>query len=218
MTIKEVEEELNIPRATVRFYEKERLLSPERGENGYRDYCEQDIVKLKKIITLRKIGISVQSIEDIFDGVKDINEVVSDNLLKLQEQLDELNGAIRLSKIINSRNESIEKFDEEYYWNLVLEEEKHGNRFMEIVDGIAKYEKHIFLKQFNLEDSEGELRTSKANAVKVVLIGLFFGGLFYMIVDGLINKEFSFESFKIGAVMPFIWIAVASAFGLAFRS
>ena len=36
MTIKEVEQYLEVPRATVRFYEKEGLISPERGGNGYR--------------------------------------------------------------------------------------------------------------------------------------------------------------------------------------
>ena len=39
MTIKEVEEELNVTRANVRFYEKEGLLTARRNPiNGYRDY------------------------------------------------------------------------------------------------------------------------------------------------------------------------------------
>lgn len=59
MTIKEVEQELGIPRANIRFYEKKNLLHPERGENTYREYSEEDVATLKKIIILRKIGISV---------------------------------------------------------------------------------------------------------------------------------------------------------------
>jgi len=46
MTIKEVEQCLGVPRATVRFYEKEGLLSPTREENGYRDYSQEDVVLL----------------------------------------------------------------------------------------------------------------------------------------------------------------------------
>jgi len=42
MTIKEVEQILGLPRATVRFYEKEGLIEPKRGENGYRDYSQMD--------------------------------------------------------------------------------------------------------------------------------------------------------------------------------
>lgn len=38
MTIREIEEQLGIPRATVRYYEREGLLAPARGGNNYRDY------------------------------------------------------------------------------------------------------------------------------------------------------------------------------------
>ena len=42
MTMKEVEQLLEIPRATVRFYEKEGLVSPEWGGNGYRNYTDEN--------------------------------------------------------------------------------------------------------------------------------------------------------------------------------
>ncbi len=38
MTIKEVEEKLGIPRASIRFYKKERLINPKREAPGYREY------------------------------------------------------------------------------------------------------------------------------------------------------------------------------------
>ena len=63
MTIKEVEQELEIPRATVRFYEKEQLISPVRNGNTYREYSDEDIATLKKVIILRKIGLSVSEIK-----------------------------------------------------------------------------------------------------------------------------------------------------------
>jgi len=59
MTIKEVEQILWIPRATVRFYEKEGIIEPKREKNGYCDYSQTDVVRLKKIIILRKIDLSV---------------------------------------------------------------------------------------------------------------------------------------------------------------
>ena len=76
MTIKEVEQCLGVPRATVRFYEKEGLLSPTRGENGYREYSEEDVVQLKKIIILRKLGFAVSDIEDVLDGAKPMSEAL----------------------------------------------------------------------------------------------------------------------------------------------
>ena len=67
MTIKEVEQHLEVPRATVRFYEKEGLINPQRGENGYREYSEEDVTRLREIIIFRKLGMSIRDIEDVLD-------------------------------------------------------------------------------------------------------------------------------------------------------
>ncbi len=68
MTIKEVELVLEVPRATIRFYEKEGFLNPTRGGNGYREYSSEELVTLKQIIVLRKLGISLSDIHDVLDG------------------------------------------------------------------------------------------------------------------------------------------------------
>lgn len=63
MTIKEVEEELNVTRANVRFYEKEGLLTARRNPiNGYRDYSRENIETIKKIIFLRKLHVPIEEI------------------------------------------------------------------------------------------------------------------------------------------------------------
>ena len=61
MTIKEVEQELGIPRASIRFYEKERLIEPKREENGYREYDEKDVATLRKVIIFRKLGLPIHA-------------------------------------------------------------------------------------------------------------------------------------------------------------
>ena len=53
MTIKDVEERTGLSRSNVRFYEKEKLIEPSRNEsNGYRDYSENDVENIKKIVIL----------------------------------------------------------------------------------------------------------------------------------------------------------------------
>ena len=49
MNIAEVERRTGLTRANIRFYEKEGLLSPARGANGYRDYTEADVETLRKV-------------------------------------------------------------------------------------------------------------------------------------------------------------------------
>ena len=88
MTIKEMETKLDIPRATIRFYEKEGLITPVREENGYRDYSEDDLEKIKKIVILRKIGFSVNDIADLFDGARSFPEALDENILNLKKQME----------------------------------------------------------------------------------------------------------------------------------
>ena len=94
MTIKDLEEYLIISRANIRYYEKEGLLSPNRKDNKYRDYNTEDLAKLQKIIVLRKLGISITDIKKIFDGSKELQEVIPEQIKILHEQIKELNGAL----------------------------------------------------------------------------------------------------------------------------
>ena len=68
MKINEVEELLQISKANIRFYEKEGLLSPKRAENGYRDYSQEDVDRLKEIVLLRKTGMAISDIRGVLSG------------------------------------------------------------------------------------------------------------------------------------------------------
>ena len=68
-TIKEVEKKLNITRANIRFYEKEGLLQPKRCDNEYRDYSEDDLKRLEKILIFRKCNISIENIQHIAEAL-----------------------------------------------------------------------------------------------------------------------------------------------------
>ena len=116
MTIKEVEQYLEVPRATIRFYEKEGLISPNKGENGYREYSTEDVAKLKKIIIFRKLGMALADIEDVLDGVKPLSEAVTDNILNLEKQMEELKGALSVCRRLQQEKEEIETFEADKYW------------------------------------------------------------------------------------------------------
>lgn len=50
---------------TVRYYEKEGLLTPTRQDNGYRKYDVTFEKKIKFILVLRKLGFSLQEIKQL---------------------------------------------------------------------------------------------------------------------------------------------------------
>jgi DNA-binding transcriptional MerR regulator len=55
---------------TVRFYESEGILpKPERSHSGIRQYCEDDIVLLRCVAMLRRLGMSLSDLRSLVDSV-----------------------------------------------------------------------------------------------------------------------------------------------------
>jgi DNA-binding transcriptional MerR regulator len=187
MTIKEVEQILGIPRATVRFYEKEGLIEPKREKNGYRDYSQTDIIRLKKIIILRKIGLSVNDILDIFNGAKTMAEVLKDNIVNLQEQIDVLSGAKNLSRKMLEDKVEISLFDADMYWNIIDKEEKKGNSFIDIAKDIARMEKGILASYFSWTSVDGEVYDSFPKFILNVVIATVAVGCIICMIRGTWN-------------------------------
>lgn len=209
MTIKEVEQELGIPRATVRFYEKEQLINPARNGNTYREYRDEDIATLRKVIILRKIGFSVSEIKDFLDGKDSLQNMLEKNIIDLQEKMKELDGAIKICKKMKSRQEDLHSFDEIYYWEEIRAQENAGNKFFDIVNDTLKYEKKVILNQFGLADRDGNLACGKIEALR--------NALGICVVLGIVNcmmTERTIEAFWNGFILPFQWILVYSIFGL----
>lgn len=206
MTIKEVEKILDIPRATVRFYEKEGLIEPQRGENGYRDYNEEDIDILKKIIILRKIGIAVSDIEGIFDGVKAMPDVLADNITKLEKQMKELKGAMIVCQKMEDSKVELATFDTENYWSIIVEEEKNGHSFMDIAKDIAQTEKKVITSYFSWTDSDGKTYDSLLKFIINVLIAFGLNGCILCLIRG----EWSVSNL-LGGVVGILCIVLVEA-------
>lgn len=68
MNIRDIEARLGIPRASVRYYEKEGLLHPRRGSNNYRDYSQEDLETLQKIRLLRELDMPIETIRAVQAG------------------------------------------------------------------------------------------------------------------------------------------------------
>ncbi|MBR5677779.1 MAG: MerR family transcriptional regulator [Paludibacteraceae bacterium] len=203
MTIKEVEEKLGIPRASIRFYEKERLINPKREENGYREYSEQDVATLKKVVLFRKLGLAVSEIEDILDGTLPLTDALTANVQKLEEQLAELNGAIEMSRAILKAQPDINTLDGEFYYEEVEREEARGSRFMDIAKDIVGYQKSVFLDYYGLADAEGGLRVSPVAAVfTVIAFSLIWGTMNWLF------RERALNNFLIGLATPLLTVLV----------
>ena len=76
MNIREIEERLGIPRASVRYYEKEGLLHPARGGNNYRVYTEEDAAALEKIQLLRRLDMPIDAIRAVQAGEVSLSDAL----------------------------------------------------------------------------------------------------------------------------------------------
>jgi len=62
MRIQEVIQQVDLSRRAVKYYEEQGLLRVSKDENGYRNYTEEDVARLKEISVYRKLGISISDI------------------------------------------------------------------------------------------------------------------------------------------------------------
>ena len=85
MNVKEVEDKTGITRANIRFYETKELIEPKRSDNGYRDYSEEDVERLKKIKLLRCLQISIEEIRELEYGKVSLKDIMDNNIIKLEK-------------------------------------------------------------------------------------------------------------------------------------
>lgn len=105
MKIKEVSERTGLTKKTIRYYEAEGLLSPEKQwQNGreYRNYSEADIQQLEKIASLRRARFSVEEIRHIHEVPGDIPEVFQSYRHRLQQEQVDLSAILAVVNNIPS--------------------------------------------------------------------------------------------------------------------
>lgn len=106
MTTHEVEEMLDITKKTLIYYENEGLVKPLRDNNNYRCYNQDDVSKIKFILLLREMDVTIEEIKQIINKKKSIRDVLENkkDLIK-QRQLDldhideKINNYIKRRKI-----------------------------------------------------------------------------------------------------------------------
>ena len=85
--VKDITELFGITRDTIKYYEKQGLITPERSDNGYRVFDTFNVEKLKKILDLRDLGFSVKEVTEMLTyGQVEKSEAL---LLELRKRTEE---------------------------------------------------------------------------------------------------------------------------------
>lgn len=140
MKIGEASERLGISISNIRFYEKKGLIGPQRDEESkYRNYTEEDLDEIKRIIVLRKMGMSIETITDIQNGDISVQEALKNQLEALDEEEDKIYASRSLClKAIGDGSKTMEEMAG--LFDYVAEEEEQGTKYApaeEFLDNLA---------------------------------------------------------------------------------
>lgn len=110
MNIGLASDQSGVTRKTIRYYEEIGLILPERHDNGYRDYDDADIHKLKFLKRSRGLGFSIEECrtlmslyEDQHRSSSEVKTLASQKLIEIDTKIEELMGLKNtLSSLINA--------------------------------------------------------------------------------------------------------------------
>ena len=98
-SISAVAKMFSVHQQTIRFYEKEGLLTPKRSEGNTRRFSEDDIDKLEEIIYLtHELGINLAGVQMILKLKKQIKKMQSDMNKVFEETKQELESQAESSR------------------------------------------------------------------------------------------------------------------------
>lgn len=138
--ISEICEQFNVSSRTLRFYEEEGIIESTRSiESARRKYTPEQINRIREVLTLRNIGISVKEIKDYLKGNLSLKEIVH---LKKAEIIALIDSKMHVIEMLNQTLMAID--DEE---NIFDAKASHDTKYlqketamrMEIVQKCAQY-------------------------------------------------------------------------------
>lgn len=90
MNISLAAQRCGLPAKTIRYYEEIGLVRPPRRGNGYRDYGERELHKLRFVQRARSLGFSVEDCRSLLSLYEDSHRASADVKALAQARLDEL--------------------------------------------------------------------------------------------------------------------------------
>lgn len=123
MNTKTICNTLNISSKALRIYEELGIVIPKRDENNYRNYNEDDMLKLRQILLLKEMGVPLKNIKELlnrdFHGSNKIIESLDFQFKAVENRISELENIREALK--ESINEIINTEEANYkdYFNKI---------------------------------------------------------------------------------------------------
>jgi DNA-binding transcriptional MerR regulator len=102
MNIGEAASRSGLPTKTIRYYEGIGLVSSTRRPNGFREYEEREVRKLRFIRCARSLGLTVEECRQLVDLFEDRNRPASEAAALAQAQIEAVHAKIELLRALEA--------------------------------------------------------------------------------------------------------------------
>lgn len=127
-SIGEFSDLVGIPSSTLRFYEKEGLITPKRDNNQLRSYSEDDLTWLKFLLHLKSAGFSINELRQYTVWRTAGDSTISMRLSFLKEKQKHLEKEIHeLQQSLDTINHKIDIYQEKLVHLNESEKDKSSN-------------------------------------------------------------------------------------------
>lgn len=109
MNIGAAAEKANLPVKTIRYYEDIQLIAPSRAENGYRDYSEQDVHRLRFLQRARSLGFTIKECRLLLSLYEDEGRASADVKAIAMDKIGEIDRKIEALQSLRSTLQSLAK-------------------------------------------------------------------------------------------------------------
>lgn len=122
MTIKDVELQTGLARANIRYYEDQGFFSAARGENGYRNYSDENVDILLRVKLLRQLGFSLEEIHALQKGEQSLDRALAERESGLEAERRALDQALELCRAMRQEGADFYTLDARRYLNRLAQE------------------------------------------------------------------------------------------------
>ena len=150
MRINEVVKLTGVSARTLQYYDEIGLLIPQKLDNGYRDYTEENLEKLQKILFYRFLKFKLNDIKELLEGDFDnlkILEQQRELILREKEKFEVILHNIEKTMTIEEKFNGFKKEDLNKYENQAVE--KYGKDTIEESKKRQSGREEIVTEEFN---------------------------------------------------------------------
>lgn len=185
MQIKEVQEKLKISSYTLRYYEKMGLIQPYRDENGYRNYSEEDIHKIERIMFLRDINVPIEDIKDILDNKITFQDVLENHIEKVNTEIESLQYIKSMCEDLKEKN--IPLLDQVIEENQIGDEKVKKKDLKKVFDYFKKDQTVVIGTKFDLNIYFRTFICALITAPVLTFVAINYLQRFHILEKGIIN-------------------------------